>query len=119
MDTTSGWRAVLPPRQEPVQIVRPAERVGELLSSLNLYPFMYRGVINGDVLDGGIKTGYYAVNEVYGKALNLPEGLSYGSFLKIGGLYGGYSLVFAANHIRKGFYANCRTESGWIGWSEL
>ena len=35
MDIASDWRAVLPPRQEPVQIVRPAERVGGLLKPLS------------------------------------------------------------------------------------
>ena len=39
MDTTSGWRAVLPPRQEPVQIVRPVERVGGLFSSGKMWSF--------------------------------------------------------------------------------
>ena len=92
--------------------------VGGLLSSLKLYPFMYRGFISGDVLSSSNSDGYYTVNTSNSPCYNLPEGEYFGILTKITG-DNNYTDVTFCSVTSKAVYKNTSGISGFGGWFKL
>lgn len=101
-----------------LQIVIVPVRVGGLLSQLKLYPFMYRGVISGDVLSLSNNDGYYTVNTSLSPCNNLPEGEFFGILTKMTGA-NNYVEINFTSVTNKSVYKNTRGISGFGGWFKL
>ncbi len=98
--------------------VRVHGRLGGLLSSLKLYPYMYRGLVSGDVLSTSLKDGYYCVNKDTSPCENLPIDEGYGILNKQTLEYG-YAQLIYKSVVGTGYYVNVKAESAWKGWVKI
>ena len=90
--------------------------MGGRLGSLGLYPFMYRGLVSGDLFNDDLEDGYYTINIDSMAVTNNPCG--YGVLIKKTGNFN-YSTMEVADILNNVKYMTVRNNRDtWKPWRQ-